>query len=54
LLVTEALEIDEADGLELVDGQRQLLELATGDAGGLEKRHTRHAAYRTLNRRARH
>ena len=54
LLVTEALEIDEADGLELVDGQRQLLELAAGDAGRLEQGHARHAADGAFNRRARH
>jgi hypothetical protein len=54
LLVTEALEVHETDRLELVDGQRQLLELTTGDAGGLEQRHMGHAANRTFNRWARH
>ena len=37
LFVAEALEVDEADGLELVDGQRELLEIATGTPAGLNR-----------------
>jgi len=49
--VTEALKVHKADGLELVDGQRQLLELSTGDAGGLEQGHAWHTADGAFNRR---
>ena len=38
LLVAEALEVDEADRLELVDRELQMLELAGGDARRLEER----------------
>ncbi len=54
LFVAEALEVDEADRLELVDGQRELLEVAAGDPGRLEQGHAGHAAYGSFNRWARH
>jgi hypothetical protein len=42
LFMAQALEIDESDGLELVDAELQLLELASGHAGRLEQRDARH------------
>ena len=54
LFVAEALEVDEANRLELVDGQVQLLEFASRNACGLEQGHARHAAHGTFNGRAWH
>jgi hypothetical protein len=54
LLVAESLEIDEADGLELIDGQRELLQVAPRHPRRLEQRHTRHSAYGSFNRWTRH
>jgi hypothetical protein len=54
LLVAQALEINEADRLELVDGELQLLQLPGRHAGRLEERDARDSGHRTLNRRARH
>ena len=54
LLVAEGLEVDEANGLELVDGQLELLELTGRYAGRLEERDAGDAFDGAFNRRARH
>jgi hypothetical protein len=54
LFVAQSLEVDEADGLELVDAELQLLELARRYARGLEQRDARHAGDGAFNRRSRH
>jgi len=53
-LVAQALEVHEADRLELVHGQPEPVELPCRYSGGLEKRDARDARDRTFNRRAWH
>ena len=43
LLVAQTLEVDQADRLELVDPELQLLQIARRHAGGLEERDARQA-----------
>jgi len=52
--MAQTLEIDQTDGLELIDGQRQLFKLAGRYARGLEQRHSRDAANGSFNRWAGH
>ena len=54
LLVTEPLEVDQADRLELVDRELQVLELAGGHACRFEERDARDAGDGALDGWARH
>jgi hypothetical protein len=54
LLVRQALEVDESDGLEFVDSQLQLLEVPRGHTGRLEQRDAWDACDCALNRWAWH